>query len=89
MNKVARKPKSKMSVEEFDQRFDDGEDMSAHVDWSKAVHLDVPAQRVEIDFPAEFLAGLQTEALRRGVGTDNLIKMWLADKLDEHRRKTS
>ena len=89
MNKVARKSKNKLTIEEFDQRFDDGEDMSAHVDWAKAVHLDAPAQRVEIDFPAEFLSGLQAEALRRGVGTDDLIKMWLADKLDEHRRKVS
>ena len=85
MNKVARKPKTN-SVEEYDRRFDDGEDMSAHVDWSKMVHIEAPSARVELDLPSNFHTRLAAEAGRRGVMLDDLIKMWLADKLDEYRR---
>lgn len=34
-----------MKVTEFDERFDAGEDMSAHVDWTKARRLNVEAKR--------------------------------------------
>ena len=40
------------SVEELDQRFDDGESILEHMDFSKAVRLlDLPPKRVNVDFP--------------------------------------
>ena len=40
-----------MKATEFDERFEAGEDMSAHVDWTKARRLNVEAKRVNVDFP--------------------------------------
>lgn len=34
------------------KRFDAGEDVSPHVDWTKARRLNVEAKRVNVDFPA-------------------------------------
>mgnify|MGYP006977756119 FL=1 len=47
-----------MKATEFDERFDAGEEMSAHVDWTKARRLNVEAKRVNVDFPAWVVAGL-------------------------------
>ena len=70
-----------MKATEFDERFDAGEDMSAHVDWSKARRLNVEAKRVNVDFPAWMVRDLDKEAGRLGVTRQSLIKMWIAEKL--------
>lgn len=74
-------PKS-ISAEEFDRRFDDGEDMSDYVDRSKATRPGREAQRVNVDFPRAMLTQLDTHARKRGVTRQALIKMWLADRLE-------
>jgi hypothetical protein len=71
-----------ISAEEFDRRFDAGEDMSDHVDWSSARRPDEECKRVNVDFPRWMVARLDREARRRGVTRQALIKMWLADRLD-------
>lgn len=75
------KPKP-ISAEEFDRRFDDGEDMGDYIDWSSAKRPALEIKRVNVDFPQWMIARLDTEAKRRGVTRQALIKMWLADRLD-------
>jgi CopG antitoxin of type II toxin-antitoxin system len=75
MNKV-------ISGEEFDRRFDDGEDMSDYIDWSKAVRPGLVAKRVNVDMPQHMVAKLDVHARKRGVTRQALIKMWLADRLE-------
>jgi hypothetical protein len=70
-----------ITVEEFDQKFDDGEDVSAFVDWSTARPLNLDAKRVNVDFPKWMVSGLDREAARLGVSRQALIKMWIAEKL--------
>ena len=72
-----------ISSEEFDRRFDNGEDMADHIDWSKATRPGHDAKRVNVDFPQWMVARLDAEARRRGVTRQALIKMWLADRLDQ------
>jgi hypothetical protein len=71
-----------ISAEEFDRRFDDGEDMGDYIDWSKATRPNLEIKRVNVDFPQWMIARLDREAKRRGVTRQALIKMWLADRLD-------
>lgn len=71
-----------ISAEEFDRRFDDGEDMADYIDWSRAERPGQQAKRVNVDFPQWMVARLDAEAKRRGVTRQALIKMWLADRLD-------
>ena len=71
-----------MKASEFDERFDAGEDMSAHVDWKKARRLNVEAKRVNVDFPAWVVAGLDRQAQKLGITRQALIKMWIAERLE-------
>lgn len=72
-----------MKASEFDQRFDDGEDVSAFVEFAKARRLNLEAKRVNVDFPAWMVESLDREARKRGVTRQSLIKLWLADKLEQ------
>jgi hypothetical protein len=69
-------------AEDFDRRFDDGEDMGDYVDWSRATHPGLETRRVNVDFPQWIIERLDREAKRRGVTRQALIKMWVSDRLD-------
>ena len=68
--------KKNISADEFDKKFSAGEDMTAHVDWSKAI------KRVSLDLPVWAIKELDKEAERRGITRQSLIKTWIVDRLD-------
>ena len=70
-----------ITTEQFDEMFDNGEDISSYVDWSKARRPNEEARRVNVDFPAWMVRDLDKEAGRLGVTRQSLIKMWIAEKL--------
>ncbi len=70
-----------MKANEFDRAFDADEDISGQVDWSKARRPNVELKRVNVDFPAWVVAGLDQQAQRLGVTRQALIKMWIAERL--------
>ncbi|MFM2391433.1 MAG: hypothetical protein RLZZ437_2988 [Pseudomonadota bacterium] len=70
-----------ITAEELDEKFDNGEDISAYVDWSKMCRPSQEPRRVNVDFPAWVVQGLDREAGRLGVTRQSLIKMWIAEKL--------
>ncbi len=70
-----------ITVEEFDARFDRGEDVSDYVDWAHARRPGVEPRRVNVDFPGWMVDGLDREARRLGVSRQALIKLWIADRL--------
>ena len=79
--------KRTITVEEFDRLFDEGSDeIEAFIDRSKSRMVYPKAQRVNVDFPPLMVSELDAVATARGVTRQALIKMWLADKLEEHRR---
>ena len=79
--------KRTITVEEFDRLFDEGSDeIEAFIDRSKSRMVYPKPQRVNVDFPPMMVHDLDIVASERGVTRQALIKMWLADKLDEHRR---
>ena len=71
----------KITAQELDEKFDNGEDVSAYFDFSKARRPNQEARRVNVDFPAWMVVGLDKEAGRLGVTRQSLIKMWIAEKL--------
>ena len=79
-SEAAKAPKPIMA-EELDEMFDNGEDVSAYFDWAKARRPNQEARRVNVDFPAWMVQGLDKEAGRLGVTRQSLIKMWIAEKL--------
>lgn len=75
------KARESITAEELDEKFDAGEDVSAYFDWSKARRPNQEARRVNVDFPAWMVQGLDREAGRLGVTRQSLIKMWIAERL--------
>jgi hypothetical protein len=71
-----------ISGEAFDAKFDAGEDIDEHIDWSTARRPGLEKRRVNIDFTDQMVRRLDIEAQRRGVTRQSLIKMWIADRLD-------
>jgi hypothetical protein len=71
-----------ITAEEFDRRFDNGDDVSEFFDWSKAVRPGLALKRVNVDFPTWVVTGLDREARRLGVTRQSLIKMWIAERLE-------
>ena len=71
-----------ISAEEFDRRFDDGEDMADYIDWSSLLRPGLEKRRVNVDFTDHMVHRLDYEAKKRGVTRQALIKMWIADRLD-------
>lgn len=70
-----------MKATEFDKRFDDGEDLSGQVAWGAARRPNVETKRVNVDFPAWVVSGLDQQAQRLGVTRQALIKLWIAERL--------
>jgi hypothetical protein len=75
------KAEKTITTEEFDAKFDNGEDISAYVDWSKARRPNQEPRRVNVDFPAWMERDLDREAGRLGETRQSLIKVWIAEKL--------
>lgn len=72
-----------MKAEEFDERFDRGEDVTSELDLSKARRPGVEQRRVNVDFPAWMVEALDREAKRLGVPRQSIIKLWLAERLEK------
>ncbi len=70
-----------MKAEELDDKFDNGEDVSAYFDLTKARRPNLEARRVNVDFPAWMVERLDREAGRLGVTRQSVIKMWIAERL--------
>jgi hypothetical protein len=73
--------KETITAEEFDRRFEAGEDVSQFMDIAKARRPGREVQRVNVDFPKGFLAEIDREAERVGVPRQAWIKTALASVL--------
>lgn len=78
-----------MKAEEFDARFDEGEDVTGDLDLAKARRSGQEQRRVNVDFPAWMIDALDREAKRLGVTRQSVIKVWVADHLDQPRRSAA
>ena len=71
-----------MKAEEFDRKFEAGEDVTAQLDLAAARRPGQEARRVNVDFPVWMIESLDREAKRLGVTRQSVIKVWIAEKLD-------
>ena len=72
-----------MKAEEFDVKFEYGEDITQFLDLSQARRPGYEQKRINIDLPIWMIAALEYEAKRLGVTSDSIIKLWLAERLDK------
>ncbi len=71
-----------MKAKEFDEKFDKGDDILDLLDMTKAKRCMQDQKRVNIDFPAWMIESLDKEASRVGVTRQSIIKVWLAERLE-------
>ena len=72
-----------MKAKAFDKKFDDGEDILNYLDLSKAERVSQEQKRVNVDIPVWMLNSLDHEASRLGVTRQSIIKVWLAERLEQ------
>jgi hypothetical protein len=70
-----------MKAEEFDEKFDKGEDVSKYLDITKARRPVQEQKRVNVDFPVWMIQLLDKEAKRLGVPRQSVIKLWISERL--------
>ena len=75
-----------MKAKKFEQQFDDGVDLVASLDLSKARRVQQEQRRVNVDFPTWMIDSLDREAGRLGVTRQSVIKVWLAEHLERAER---
>src|ERR671925_1558611 len=71
-----------LTAARLDEMHDAGEDLSAHLDLTKATRPGREVQRVNVDFPVDLLRAIDREAKRIGVTRQAFIKLRLADILE-------
>jgi len=64
------------------ETFDNGEDISEFLDFKKATRPGLEQKRVNVDFPVWMIQMLDNEARRLGVTRQSIIKIWIAEKLE-------
>ena len=72
-----------MKAKELDRKFDRGEDLTDHLDFSNVRRPGEEQRRVNVDFPTWMIDSLDREAKRLGVTRQSIIKVWIADRLEK------
>ncbi len=72
-----------MKAKVLDKKFDSGEDISKYLDLSRATRPGQDQKRVNVDFPVWMINSLDKEAKRLGVTRQSIIKVWIAERLQE------
>ena len=78
-----------ITAKEFDEKFDNGEDVSEYLDFSNAIklkdvkRLKTETKKVNVDFPEWIIESLDKEAKKIGVTRQSIIKVWIAERLKE------
>lgn len=71
-----------MRASELDRKFDWGEDLTQHLDHSKARRPEEEQRQVNVDFPTWMIESLDREANGLGVTRRSIIKVWIAECLE-------
>jgi hypothetical protein len=92
VEKMRRKVMKTITAKEFDEKFDNGEDITEYLDFSNAIKLkDVKklkteTKKVNVDFPEWIVKALDNEAKKIGVTRQSIIKVWIAERLKEEAK---
>ena len=72
-----------MKAKDFDRRFDEGKDIAKALDLSTLRRPTQEQRRVNVDFPTWMVEALDHEAARLGVTRQSIIKVWIAERLEQ------
>jgi hypothetical protein len=71
-----------MKADDFDSKFESGEDITRYLDLTKARRRGQEQKRVNVDFPVWMIRSLDKEAGRIGVPRQALIKVLIAQHFE-------
>ena len=74
-----------MKAKDFEKQFDEDIDITQSLDLSKAKRVLQQQKRVNVDFPTWMVESLDREAGKLGVTRQSIIKVWLAERLEQAR----
>jgi hypothetical protein len=77
---------STMTAQEFEQRFDEGEDITPFIDKSSIRRPGVEARRVNVDFPEWMIEKLDWQSRLIGVSRQALVKLWVAERIQKEQQ---
>ncbi|MEM1403890.1 MAG: CopG family transcriptional regulator [Pseudomonadota bacterium] len=72
-----------MKAKSFEKKFDDGKDVTADLNLETVRRPNQEQRRVNVDFPTWMIESLDREAGRLGVTRQSIIKVWLAERLEQ------
>ncbi len=75
------KANKKISAENFDKKFEAGEDITEYLD------LDSTIKKINVDFPVWMVKELDAEATRLQIARQAVIKMWIDERLAQIKRE--
>ncbi len=78
-----------MKAKSFDKKFDEGKDITGDLDLTIIRRPNQEQRRVNVDFPTWMIESLDREASRLGVTRQSIIKVWLAERLEQRASNKS
>jgi len=81
-----------ITAKEFDEKFDNNEDITEYLNFSNAIRLKemktlkTETKKVNVDFPEWIIESLDREAKKIGVTRQSIIKVWIAERLKEETK---
>ncbi|WP_420935908.1 type II toxin-antitoxin system BrnA family antitoxin [Alteromonas sp. A081] len=72
-----------MKAKSFEEKFESGDEILQHLDLSKAKRPMQKQKRINVDIPEWMIDSLDREAGRVGVTRQSIIKVWLAERLEQ------
>jgi hypothetical protein len=81
------KQKPTITAEEFDRRFDEGEDITPFIDKSSLRRPGLKARRVNVDFPEWIIEKLDVQSMLIGVSRQSLIKLWISERVQQEQER--
>jgi hypothetical protein len=70
-----------LKAREFDEKFDEGEDITGYLDLSEAKRPGQVEKRVNVVFPVWMIRQLDKEAKRVGLPRQAIIRVWIGECL--------
>jgi hypothetical protein len=80
------KKQSIMTAEEFERRFDEGEDVTPFIDMASIRRPGVEPRRVNVDFPEWMVAELDWQSRLIGVSRQALVKLWVSERIQKEQQ---
>jgi hypothetical protein len=73
-----------MKAKALDQKFDSGVSIIDDLDLTKVRRPILEQRRINLDLPIWMIESLDRESKRLGVTRQSVIKVWVAERLEQH-----